>query len=309
MSNNNFAKTFKDIEFIKTQFQRALKANLGLHRVSAPLFLHKDSGLNDDLSGKEEKVSFMNGDLEIVQSLAKWKRYALDKYNIKGLYTDMNAIRQSEVLDPIHSMYVDQWDWEVSIQSYERTKETLKMYVKAIFRCIKEVDIMLTMDNFNRPMLLNGIKEPYFITSEDLVKQFPDISNKNELEKRIAMTHKVVFIENIGYDYDIRAPDYDDWTLNGDLIVWNPILNDALELSSMGIRVNSISLERQLKHAGLYEQKKNLSYHRSVLNNNITQSIGGGVGQSRLCMWLLQKKHIAEVQCSYWGDLDIPNML
>lgn len=308
----SFLQTLKDIEFIKNNFQNELKTNLNLIRVSAPLFLEKDSGFNDDLNGTERKVSFdyKNKQLEVVQSLAKWKRFALKKYNIEGLYADMNAIRKDEEIDEIHSMYVDQWDWEMVI--HERSEKQLRKTVKLIFKCIKNVDMKLSELHTNRERLIKT-DNIYFISSEELLKMYPNLSSK-ERENEICKLHGVVFISKIGCKlsnnevHDKRAPDYDDWNLNGDILVWNPILDDSLELSSMGIRVNSNIMIQQLKELNMYDEKKELRYHKMILNEELPNSIGGGIGQSRLCMYLLQKKHIAEVQCSVWNE-NIENSL
>lgn len=308
----SFVQTLNDIEFIKDKFQHELKDNLNLVRISAPLILEKESGLNDDLNGIERKVSFdFNGKtLEVVQSLAKWKRVALKKYSINGLYADMNAIRRDEIIDETHSIYVDQWDWEMII--HERNEELLKSAVKNIFKCIKNVDIMLSKYKLNRKALIT-CDDIYFITSQELLNMYPNLTTK-ERENKICQIHQIVFIMQIGCKlsngevHDTRAPDYDDWKLNGDILVWSPILNQSLELSSMGIRVNKDVMINQLKEQNLYNERKNLMYHRMILNDELPITIGGGIGQSRLCMFLLQKKHIAEVQCSIW-DEDIKNAL
>ena len=324
---NQIAQTLKAIEFIKTKFQKQLCKSLHLMRVSAPLFIDPKTGLNDDLNGIERKVEFTpavmkgTGDhLEVVQSLAKWKRYVLWKYRlvdngIDGIVADMNAIRQDERIDNLHSLYVDQWDWEAVIHPHLRTPHLLHAFVVLIFECIKNVDKQLS---HLRPPLFEDNTEIFFITSDELYDKYPHLTSK-ERENAIAQEHKAVFIERIGgimqttnndnnvkqsKRHDLRAPDYDDWNLNGDIIVWSPVLNSSIELSSMGIRVNAESLERQLKELNLYDERHDLPYHKLVLNNTLPQTIGGGIGQSRLCMFLLQKEHIAQVQSAYFPNLD-----
>lgn len=311
-----YETTLKEIELIKEAFQIQLKETLDLIRVSAPLFLRKSSGLNDDLNGVERKVSFTPkifsqsqpnalhappemDSLEVVQSLAKWKRYALDKYGIKGLYADMNAIRMDEDIDNIHSIYVDQWDWEHVIMLSERNHKTLESYANAIFHCIKAVDVELSSANPTRDELLHDVKTLTFIDLDELEDEHGIIDSEVE---RLCKEHKAIFLTGIGYPE--RAPDYDDWSLNGDILVWNPVLEHSLELSSMGIRVNAQVLEEQMKEANCWEQRKDFPYHKLILENKLPQTIGGGVGQSRLCMYLLQKKHIGEVQCSEWGNTE-----
>ena len=260
------------------------------------------------MNGTERKVTFTSKDgteLEIVQSLAKWKRYALGKYGLNGLYTDMNAIRVDEITDNIHSIYVDQWDWEAVIRKDMRDIDTLIMFVNKVFRCIKDIDIKLSFKHPNRKELLQGVANIHFIQLSELHKRYPGIEDQHELERLIAREHKAVFIIGIS---EQRAPDYDDWTLNGDIIVWNPVLNDSLELSSMGIRVDKESMLKQLKIKGC-EDRCQLMYHRMIINEQLPYTIGGGIGQSRLCMWLLQLPHISQVQCSYWGSNEIANVL
>ena len=307
----NVYETQRAIEFIKTSFQKNLGSALNLKRVSAPLFVEADSGLNDNLSGTERPVGFDvpaagEGELQVVQSLAKWKRWALKKYNFypgKGLYTDMNAIRRDEtVLDNLHSVYVDQWDWEKVILEKERTTDYLKDTVRRIVSAI-----CMTADEleWEFPQTRSTLeREVTFITSQELEDLYPDLT-PSERENVITREHHTVFLMQIGKTlrsgkpHDGRAPDYDDWELNGDILFYNPLLDRAFEISSMGIRVSPESLERQLALSGC-TQRRSLPYHRSLLAGELPYSIGGGIGQSRLCMLLLGCAHIGEVQCSVW---------
>lgn len=298
------------IKHIKDFFETSLAKELNLTRVSAPLFVAPETGLNDNLNGYERPVGFTVKDLyekkvEIVQSLAKWKRMALHRYGFnpgEGLYTDMNAIRRDEVLDNLHSIYVDQWDWEKIITSEERTLDYLKSTVIKIYASLKALDeyIASTYPFFNT-LLPDEIT---FVTSQELEDLYPEMSPK-ERENTIARAHKAVFIIGIGDElksgtkHDGRAPDYDDWTLNGDIILWNPVLNLGLEISSMGIRVDQARLELQLELTGDVD-RKTLSYHSKILKNELPLTIGGGIGQSRLCQLFLRKAHIGEVQASIW---------
>lgn len=305
-------ETQRAIKKVKDYFQQELAYGLQLRRVSAPLFVDPDSGLNDTLNGVERRVSFTLKDMnektvEVVQSLAKWKRYALGKYGVEpehGIYTDMNAIRRDEELDNLHSIYVDQWDWEKVITSEERTTEYLHETVTTIYNAIRNLS-----DYVNR--LYRGIQneipnEITFITSQELEDMYPDKTPK-EREDAICKEKRAVFIEKIGgplksgEPHDGRAPDYDDWELNGDIILWNDVLGRAFELSSMGIRVDAAALDRQLKMSG-DEQKRDLPFQQAVLHNQLPYSIGGGIGQSRLCMYFLRKAHIGEVQVSVWPE-------
>ncbi|MGN1383528.1 MAG: aspartate--ammonia ligase [Eubacterium sp.] len=305
-------ETQRAIKKVKDYFQQELAYGLQLRRVSAPLFVDPDSGLNDTLNGVERRVSFTLKDMnekkvEVVQSLAKWKRYALGKYGVEpehGIYTDMNAIRRDEELDNLHSIYVDQWDWEKVITSDERTTEYLHETVTTIYNAIRNLS-----DYVNR--LYRGIQneipnEITFITSQELEDMYPDKTPK-EREDAICKEKRAVFIEKIGgplksgEPHDGRAPDYDDWELNGDIILWNDLLNRAFEISSMGIRVDAAALDRQLKMSG-DEQKRDLPFQQAVLHNQLPYSIGGGIGQSRLCMYFLRKAHIGEVQVSVWPE-------
>lgn len=304
------------IKEVKDFFERALSKELKLTRISAPLFLKKSSGLNDDLNAIERPVAFdmkeLNEDvtLEIVHSLAKWKRYALKRYNIEtgfGLYADMNAIRRDEDLDNIHSIYVDQWDWEKVITKEDRTIDFLKSTATKVYNTLKETQkYIVSKYNKLNVFLPDSL---YFITSQELEDLYPDKTPK-EREHLIAKDKGAVFIMQIGKilnsgeRHDGRAPDYDDWELNGDIIVWNPILEDGFEISSMGIRVDKNSLDSQLKELGL-ESRKELPFHKSLLADELPLTIGGGIGQSRICMLLLEKAHIGEVQASIWDDKTI----
>ena len=297
------------IAFIKDSFQTNLSNALNLRRVSAPLFVDGGSGLNDDLNGVERPVAFdipdvgLNG--QVVHSLAKWKRLALKRYGFhegKGLYTDMNAIRRDEEVDNIHSIYVDQWDWEKIISREDRNVNYLKASVRAIVGAVCETAEAL---NVAFPSLRGKLeREVYFITTQELEDMYPDLSPK-ERENRIAREKKAVFIMKIGGAlksggiHDGRAPDYDDWELNGDIVVYYPVLDIAFELSSMGIRVDEESLMRQLEIRGCPERKE-LPFHKALLNGELPYSIGGGIGQSRICMFFLRKAHIGEVQASVW---------
>ena len=302
------------IKFVKDIFERELARELDLTRVSAPLFVECETGLNDHLNGYERPVSFdvldVKKEVEIVQSLAKWKRYALSKYEFApetGLYTDMNAIRRDEDLDNIHSVYVDQWDWERIIKKEERTIDYLKYIVRKIYKVLKVVEQMVSNEYqvFNKKLP----DDIFFISSNELLNMYPNLSSK-ERENEITKLHKAVFIYQIGWPldnnmpHDGRASDYDDWNLNGDILVWFDTLGIALELSSMGIRVDSDSLVKQVKHKN-EESKLNNPYSKALLNGDLPLTIGGGIGQSRLCMYFLEKAHIGEVQASIWSKEDI----
>lgn len=294
----------KYIKIIKDKFERKLASKLSLIRVSAPLLVTKESGLQDDLSGVERKVAFdikKDGkELEIVQSLAKWKRFALDKYKIpmhKGIYTDMTAIRRDDKIDEIHSIYVDQWDWEKVISKQDRTLDYLKKTVKKIVKAIKETSEYLKSKGFSSVELSEDV---FFITSQELLDLYPKMTDK-EREYEITKKYKTVFIMQIGdilsdgKPHDLRAPDYDDWKLNGDLLFYHEVLDIAMEISSMGIRVDKQSLTEQTKKSKTEDRLK-LTYHKSILSDKLPLSIGGGIGQSRLCMLLLGRAHIGEVQ-------------
>ncbi|MCQ2086866.1 MAG: aspartate--ammonia ligase [Bacilli bacterium] len=303
-------ETQKAIKLIKGSFETNLSRNLGLSRVSAPLFVEPETGLNDNLSGTEKAVSFnlLDGKkLEIVQSLAKWKRFALKKYSLSGLYTDMNAIRPNEVTDNLHSLYVDQWDWEKVITKEQRNVEFLKEIVRKIYEAFLET-FDFVCETY--PVFKNELpKEVTFVTSEELLKKYPGVTSK-EREHAICKEHKAVFIMNIGNKlsdgtiHDARASDYDDWALNGDLMLYYPLLDIAFEVSSMGIRVNKDSLVSQLSEKNeLF--KLEMPYHKSIIADELPLTIGGGIGQSRLCMYMLNKAHIGEVQSSFWSESDI----
>jgi len=302
-------ETQEAIKFVKDNFERRLAENLSIERVSAPLFVTVASGLNDNLNGTERAVQFdaldIEGDLQIVQSLAKWKRYALRLYGFEkdsGLYTDMNAIRRDEELDNLHSIYVDQWDWEKVISKEERTIETLETTVKKIYKALKDTEELVC--NKYSKLTKTLPEEIAFISSEELLQRYPDKTAK-EREQLITKEYGAVFITQIGgklsdgTKHDNRAPDYDDWELNGDILIWFDILDCAVEISSMGIRVDEESMKKQLETAGCLD-RTNLEYHKALLNGELPYTIGGGIGQSRLCMLLLERAHIGEIQSSIW---------
>ena len=302
-------ETQSAIKLIKDTFQQTLSFALTLDRVSAPLIVSTGSGINDDLNGVERKVDFsikeIDTDAEVVQSLAKWKRMALYRYGYQpgeGIYTDMEAIRRDDFVDNIHSIYVDQWDWEKVITADIRTVEYLKETVKAIVKAIVYTKRQVTL---RYPEINNPIKEDvFFITTQELLDMYPDLDTKAR-ERAIVKEHGTVFLMKIGGElsngeiHDGRAPDYDDWELNGDILIWNEVLQDAFEVSSMGIRVNAESLAKQLKIRGSEDRMK-FDYHKMIANDTLPLTIGGGIGQSRLCMLLLEKAHIGEVQSSVW---------
>lgn len=310
-------ETQKAIKFVKDRFENSLSKKLNLLRVTAPLFVLQNSGLNDGLSGKEKPISFNSNltseNIEIVHSLAKWKRMALRKYDIhlgKGLYTDMNAIRKDEITDFIHSIYVDQWDWELSISEENRTYRYLKSIVKKIYSCIYKLSIEVEKKYSS---LKNSLpKDITFVSTKELERMYPNLSRK-EREDAICREHKAVFLYQIGCPlkdkkpHDERAADYDDWKLNGDILVYYPLYDMALELSSMGIRVNKDSIVKQLKIKGELNKLDN-DYCKAILNDEYPLSIGGGIGQSRLCMFLLQKAHIGEVQVSLWDKDEVEKL-
>lgn len=309
------------IKKIKDFFQMNLSAELRLRRITAPLFVVQGTGINDDLSGAERSVKFPIKDLnnataEVVHSLAKWKRLMLAKYNIEagyGLYTDMNAIRADEELDNLHSLYVDQWDWERTILPSDRNVEFLKEIVERIYAVILRTEYLVyEMYPQIKPVLPPQI---FFIHSEELLQKYPNFTPKQR-EDAITKEHGAVFIIGIGdklsngEPHDLRAPDYDDWTtpcgdgftgLNGDILIWNSVLERSVELSSMGIRVDKATLLRQLELTGK-EDRKELYFHKRLLNDELPLSIGGGIGQSRICMALLRKAHIGEIQASIWDE-------
>lgn len=312
-------QTEKAIKVVKDFFELSLASELRLRRVTAPLFVLRGTGINDDLNGIERPVAFPIKDIndsvaEVVHSLAKWKRMMLADYNIEmgyGLYTDMNAIRPDEELDNIHSLYVDQWDWERVMSKGQRNLDFLKKIVRGIYDTMKRTEYTV-YENFSH---INPIlpEEITFIHTEELLAQYPNLSPR-ERENKAAEKYGAIFIIGIGGDlgnntiHDGRAPDYDDWStpsqngfkgLNGDIVVWNPVLKSSFELSSMGIRVDKDALLRQLSIANA-ENRKNLYFHKRLLNDELPLSIGGGIGQSRLCMFYLRKAHIGEIQASIW---------
>ncbi|MEG0177490.1 aspartate--ammonia ligase [Anaerorhabdus sp.] len=303
-------ETQEAIKYIRDTFQKELGKVLGLSRISAPLFVEKSSGLNDNLSGTERPVSFdmkelPNDDIEVVQSLAKWKRLALKKYGFKlheGLYTNMNAIRRDEEVDNTHSCYVDQWDWEKIIAKEERTIDVLKQTVQDIFKVIKHMEHEVW---YKYPNAVNHLPNKiHFITTQELEDKYPTLSPK-ERENEISKELGCVFIMKIGEPlnsgkpHDGRAPDYDDWQLNGDIFFWHETLQCGLELSSMGIRVDETAIIEQCQKAHC-EDRLTLPYHRMIVNKELPYTIGGGIGQSRLCMLLLNRAHVGEVQASIW---------
>ncbi len=310
----NLIDTEIAIKFIKDTFEKELAKTLKLTRVSAPLFVFPETGLNDNLNGYERAVKFdvlsLGKEVEIVQSLAKWKRMALAKYGFtvgSGLYTDMNAIRRDEDLDAFHSVYVDQWDWEKIIDKKDRKLSYLKKTVKSIYKVFLKLSKAV---NAKYPSLKHDLpKDITFISSEELEKNYPSLSRK-EREKAVAKKYGAVFVYKIGWPlkdgvpHDGRAADYDDWKLNGDIIFWYETLNCAMELSSMGIRVDGNSLVKQLKKKKeLY--KLDNPYCKDIVEEKLPLTIGGGIGQSRLCMFFLNKAHIGEVQASVWGEESI----
>lgn len=313
----NLLETEIAIKFVKDNFEKLLGEALNLTRVSAPLFVIPESGLNDNLNGFERAVRFdiksISKDVEIVQSLAKWKRMALKKYNFKpesGLYTDMNAIRRDEDLDAIHSVYVDQWDWERIITKEERTFSYLQETINKIYDVLLKTTTLVS--NKYPELTFDLPNNIFFISSKELEEMYPDKTRK-EREKLIAREKKAVFIHQIGWPlndgkaHDGRAADYDDWNLNGDILLYYDVLDIALEISSMGIRVDEESLVKQLKYKNETYKLDN-PYCQSLLNKSLPYTIGGGIGQSRLCMFFLKKAHIGEVQSSVWSDEDIKEL-
>ncbi len=311
-SELNLHDTQIAIKTVKDFFQNLLSQRLNLSRVSAPLFVDPNSGLNDNLNGVERPVTFdikeQNGrEAEVVQSLAKWKRYALKKYGFsygEGLYTDMNAIRRDETTDNIHSIFVDQWDWEKIIKKDERTIATLMDTVKVVYKCLRKTEKYMAIQyDYIEEILPHDI---FFVTTQELADMFPDNTPK-EREYYIAKAKGAVCIMKIGdvlengERHDGRAPDYDDWSLNADIVVYYPVLDIALELSSMGIRVDKKALLSQLKKAGC-EERKELPFQKAIINEELPYTIGGGIGQSRICMFFLRKAHIGEVQSSLWPE-------
>ena len=307
----NLLETEIAIKFIKDTFEKDLAKALKLTRVSAPLFVQPETGLNDNLNGYERAVRFdvltLHKEVEIVQSLAKWKRMALAKYGFEpetGLYTDMNAIRRDEDLDCIHSVYVDQWDWEKIITKADRKLSYLKKTVKSIYKALKKLAVAV---NKKYPQVKHDLPDEItFISTSELEKAYPDLTRK-ERESAAAKKYGAIFLYKIGWPlkdgkpHDGRAADYDDWKLNGDIILWYDVLGIALEISSMGIRVDGESLKKQLKKKGELDKLEN-PYCKGILDGTLPLTIGGGIGQSRLCMFFLNKAHIGEVQSSVWSE-------
>ena len=311
-SELNLHDTQIAIKTVKDFFQNLLSQRLNLSRVSAPLFVDPDSGLNDNLNGVERPVTFdikeQNGrEAEVVQSLAKWKRYALKKYGFsygEGLYTDMNAIRRDEITDNIHSIFVDQWDWEKIIKKDERTLATLMDTVKVVYKCLRKTEKYMAIQyDYIEEILPHDI---FFVTTQELADMFPDNTPK-EREYYISKAKGAVCIMQIGdvlengERHDGRAPDYDDWSLNGDILFYDPLFDSAIELSSMGIRVDKEALVSQLKKANC-EDRCTLPFHKALLEDKLPLTMGGGIGQSRICMYFLRKAHIGEVQASIWDE-------
>lgn len=310
-SKYSLIETEVHIKKIKDFFEKVLAENLNLTRVSAPLFVEPNTGINDNLNGVERPVSFdlleAKKDVQIVHSLAKWKRYSLYRYGFKlgdGLYTDMNAIRRDEELDNLHSIYVDQWDWEKIIDKSERNIETLKTVVKKIYNTFKATETYACNELIKEDKFLP--EEIFFITTQELEDKYPDKTPK-EREDIIAKEKGAVFIMQIGgalksgEKHDGRSPDYDDWNLNGDIIFYYPLLGRAFEVSSMGIRVDEEALDKQLTIANC-DGRRELKFHKMLLNKELPYTIGGGIGQSRICMYFLRKAHIGEVQSSVWDE-------
>ncbi len=311
-SKTTLRETETAIKLIKDYFEKKLAEKLNLTRVSAPLFVLPETGLNDNLNGVEQPVSFagigtQNRKCEVVQSLAKWKRMALKRYQFavdEGLYTDMNAIRCDETLDNIHSIYVDQWDWEKVIRREDRSIDTLKGAVSKIYEVFLETEefVRSRFTKFEAKLP----KEITFITSQELADRYPDLSGKDR-EAALVREKGAIFIMEIGgklksgEKHDGRSPDYDDWNLNGDLILYHQLLDIAFEVSSMGIRVDAEAMDKQLTEAAADERRK-LPYHQDILNDRLPFTIGGGIGQSRICMYFMDKVHIGEVQASVWED-------
>ena len=311
-SNLSLIETEIAIKKVKDFFETKLADTLNLTRVSAPLFLENSSGLNDNLNGVERPVNFdmlaiEDSNIEIVHSLAKWKRFALHRYKFEagsGLYTDMNAIRRDEELDNTHSIYVDQWDWEKVITKENRNIATLKDTVRKIFSVFKSTEDFISSEYPSIEKILP--EDITFITSQELEDMYPSLTSK-ERENAITKEHKAVFILGIGDElksgekHDGRSPDYDDWKLNGDILFYDPLFDSAIELSSMGIRVDKAALEYQLQKSGC-EDRRNLPFHKALLEEKLPLTMGGGIGQSRICMFFLRKAHIGEVQASIWDE-------
>lgn len=315
MKNLDNKNTQIAIKTVKDFFQVNLAKKLNLIRVTAPLFVEPKTGLNDNLNGVERPVGFDLGDskidVEIVQSLAKWKRFALKKYGFEvgeGLYTDMNAIRRDEEMDEVHSVYVDQWDWEKVISREDRTLDYLYSTVRDIFSVFRETELMIN-EKYPTKLSQKLPQDIFFVSSEELLQAFPNLTPK-ERENTICKDKKAVFITGVGKSlsngekHDLRSPDYDDWDLNGDILFYNPVHENAIELSSMGIRVDEKSLLKQSEIAGTMERLSR-NYHKDLLDGKLPLTIGGGIGQSRICMYMLEKKHIGQVQSSVWDERNL----
>lgn len=313
-SKSTLIETEVHIKKIKDFFEMSLAKELNLIRVSAPLFVEVNSGVNDALSGVERPVKFdllaTGEEVEIVHSLAKWKRLALYRYGFEvseGLYTDMNAIRRDEELDNIHSIYVDQWDWEKIINKEDRNEGTLKSIVRSIYKIFKETEKYIHSELVNGEDKLPD--EILFITTQELEDKYPLYTPK-EREDAICKEYGAVFLMKVGgvlksgEKHDGRSPDYDDWNLNGDILFWYPLLDRAVELSSMGIRVDEEALDYQLKISG-NEDRRNLDFHKKLLSGELPYTVGGGIGQSRMCMYFLNKAHIGEVQSTVWDEKNL----
>ena len=303
----SYLETLKAIDECKKHFESQLEVRLGLIKTQSPIFVKTSTGLQDDLTGKEKGVGFKKGGerFEIVHSLAKWKRESLGKYQIpmhQGIYTDMKAVRKDEKVDKIHSLFVEQWDWEKVISKEDRTVDYLKDTVRSIYKAIRQTSIILKRKYHHLTMDLP--KSVYFITSQELEDMYPD-KKPIEREQLIGKEKKAVFIIGIGHKlksgivHDLRSPDYDDWKLNGDLLIYDKVIDETIEVSSMGIRVDEKSLKEQIEIDGKVE-KLSMPFHQKLLKCELPYSIGGGIGQSRILMLLLEKQHIAEVQASFW---------
>lgn len=311
----DFIQTEMAIKKVKDHFARSFSRELNLIKVSAPILLKSGTGINDNLNGVERIVSFdaldvKNSMIEVVQSLSKWKRKVLARYGFaigEGIYTDMNAIRRDEILDNLHSMYVDQWDWEKVITYKQRNLKTLKSEVQKIYQAVKWTENYLHKSYPQLEPILP--KDITFITTQELEDRYPDLTPKQR-EDEITKEFGAVFIMKIGGNllsgekHDLRSPDYDDWSLNGDIVFWYPLLERSFEISSMGIRVDDKALLKQLNLSNT-EDRKRLEFHQAILNNKLPYTIGGGIGQSRLCMFFLKKAHIGEVQSSIWNEQTI----
>ena len=311
----SYLETIKAIDEVKKHFERQIEVRLSLTKVGCPLFVRTDSGLQDGLTGVEKGVSFRKGreKFEVVHSLAKWKREALGRYGFPmhtGLYTDMKAIRKDEIVDDIHSLYVEQWDWEKVISKEDRTIDYLKDTVKSIYKAIRQTSIYIKQKY--KFITIDLPKTLFFITSQDLEDMYPDVSPK-EREELIVKEKKAVFIIGIGdklksgIPHDLRSPDYDDWSLDGDLLVYDKVLDKAVELSSMGIRVDEDALVSQLEKTDSLDKLK-LPFHQEIMKGEIPYTIGGGIGVSRVLMLLLEKSHIAEIQASSWEKKTIKSL-